>query len=168
MTNSSFSLCLSSPCQLNCHMNSLILPFTISLLILLLLLPWPLSHDHLETVVMGILGQQCIHNGQGLLQVDRLVAKEKWHARASLPMSSSSRSASNTTPTSKWHRDANMEFHALYSWCSKLSADENVEEVADPTSSEMLSGTITERHTSPKSGDKLSFDAELVVDNLLD
>ena len=47
-------------------------------------------------------------------------SKEKWHARAILHMSTSSRSASNTTPTSKWHRDANMGFHTrmLCSWYS--------------------------------------------------
>ena len=54
-------------------MNSRILHFTFSLLTLLLLLLQPLSHDHLEAVVMSILGQQSIHNGQGLLLVDRLV-----------------------------------------------------------------------------------------------
>ena len=53
--------------------------------------------------------------------------KKKWHARAILPMSTSSRSASITTPISKWHRGANMGFHTLCSWYSKLSS-----EVTDP------------------------------------
>ena len=89
-------------------------------------------------------------------------SNEKWHARAILPMASSSRSAPNTTPTSKWHRASNMGFHTWDSCYSKLSSDENVEEVADPSSSELLSRTIAERHTSPRSGDKLSPDAEFM------
>ena len=86
--------------------------------------------------------------------------KEKWHARAIPPLATSSRSALNTTPTSKWHRPPNMEFHTLCSWYWRLSTDESMEEVADPSSSEMLTRTITERDTSPRSGDKLSLDAE--------
>ena len=43
-----------------------------------------------------------------------------------------------------------MEFQTLCSWYPKLSSDENVEELADLSSSEMLSRIITERHISPK------------------
>ena len=54
-----------------------------------------------------------------------------------------------------------MEFHTLCSRYSRLSTDESMEEVADP-SSKTWSWIITERHTSPKSGDKLSLDAEIM------
>ena len=93
------------------------------------------------------------------------------------PMSTSSRSASNTTPTSKWHRDANMGFQMLCSWYSKLSSDENCGRGGGP----FYKGVIVDVyrcghlslshirlcghpycHTSPRSGDKLSLDAEFV------
>ena len=57
--------------------------------------------------------------------------------------STSSKSASIPTPISKWHRDAKMEFQMLSSWYSKRSSDENVEEVADP-SSKVLSWAFSE------------------------